>query len=133
MASPLKRKRGNQGFSDLKAALKKLPLSVSHEVAQQAAPVTTRLTQQAFVDGRQVYGEPRPLGVNGNVLSLRGKEGITQKTLGFVASGTIVRCVLSEDYQKYLIGKYKVLPNNAIPVEWDRALNQLVESSKVTL
>jgi hypothetical protein len=132
MAAPLRRVRGNAGFSDLKAQLRQIPISLAHDVAQRAAPTTTRLTQVAYATGKQVYGEARPLGDNGNKLDLR-KSGLTQRTLRFVASGTIVRCVLGAPYMKYLIGKYKVLPNNAIPAEWDRALHALVTAAKVNL
>ena len=132
MATAFKRIKGNAGFSDLKAQLKKIPLSLAHDVAQRAAPTTTRLTQVAYAAGKQVYGEPRPVGEGGRVLDL-DQSGLTKRTLRFVASGTIVRCVLGAPYMRYLIGKYKVLPNNAIPAEWDRALNALVEAAKVQL
>ena len=132
MARPIRRVRGNAGFSDLKAQLRQIPLSLAHDVAQRAAPTTTRLTQVAYAAGKQVYGEARPVGEGGRVLDLE-QSGLTKRTLRFVASGTIVRCVLSAPYMKYLIGKYKVLPNNAIPAEWDRALNALVAAAKVNL
>ena len=132
MPKPFKRVRGNAAFADLKAQLRKIPVSLAHDVARQSAPAVTRLTQTAYSAGKQVYGEPRPLGEGGRPLSLQ-QSGLTRRTLRFVASGTIVRCVLAAPYMKYLIGKYKVLPNNALPVNWDRTLNEILASTKVDL
>lgn len=105
---------------------------MAHDVAQASAPSLTRLTRTAYAAGKKVYGEPRPLGEGGKPLSL-WKSGLTQRTLRFVASGTIVRCVLAKEYMRYLIGKYKVLPNNALPAEWDRELDRIQAAVKVDL
>ena len=110
----------------LKAHLRELPLSVAHAVAQRAAPAMTSLTQGAFSSGRSVYGEARPAGKDGRVLSLR-RTGATQRELRFVSNGTLVRCVLGPKYARFLIGKYGVLPNGALPAEWSRRLAQIVQ------
>lgn len=113
----------------LKSRIRNLPLSVAHDVAQRAAPVLTSATHEAFDSGRSVYGEPRPLGVDGRPLDLR-HTGATAAQLRFVSNGTIVRCVLGPKYARYLIGKYSVLPNGALPAEWSRKLAALVHEVK---
>lgn len=114
----------------LKSSLRALPLSVAHSVAQRAAPAMTDLTEGAFQSKRTVYGEARPAGVNGNTLALF-RTGRTRSTLKFVANGTIVRCVLGTPWAKYLIGKYSILPNGALPAAWSRKLGELVAATKV--
>jgi hypothetical protein len=116
----------------LKASLRALPLSVAHSVAQRAAPAMTGLTRQAHASGKSVYGEPYPKGADGRPLTLE-RTGATKATLRFNASGTIVRCVLGTPYAKYLIGKYGVLPNGAMPVGWTRKLQELAAETKVDL
>lgn len=129
------RVRGNQTLGKLKANLRALPISVAHEVAAASAPGLTARTVQAFDAGRTVYGEPRPPAVDGGALSLE-QTGAVRKGTQFVANGRIVRCVLlardkyGREYAKYLIGKYKILPNGAMPAEWSRFLAELVERAK---
>lgn len=113
----------------LKSRIKNLPLSVAHDVAQRAAPVLTSATRGAFDSGRSVYGEPRPLGVDGRQLDLR-RTGATAAQLRFVSNGTIVRCVLGPSYARYLIGKYGILPNGPLPADWSRKLGVLVHETK---
>jgi hypothetical protein len=115
----------------LRARLRALPVTVAHDVAQRAAPAMTGLTQQAFDSGVTVYGEARPDGATGP-LTLE-KTGHTRRTLRFESTGTIVRCVLTAKYQRYLIGKYSVLPNGALPAEWARKLAELVRATRVSL
>lgn len=109
----------------LKASLRALPLSVAHDVAQSAAPAMTTLTTDALASKRTVYGDTRPLGADGNPLTLQ-RSGRTRATMKFVANGTTVRCVLGTPYARYLIGKYGILPNGALPVEWSRRLAEIV-------
>jgi hypothetical protein len=118
------RRTGNATFGELKAKLRALPVSVAHRVASQAAPAVTDLTVAAFTSGRSVYGDRRPLGADGGALTLE-RTGRTRQTLKFVANGTIVRCVLGTKHARYLIGKYGILPNGAMPVEWTRRLREL--------
>jgi hypothetical protein len=113
----------------LKSRIKNLPLSVAHDVAQRAAPVLTSATREAFDSGRSVYGEPRPLGVDGQALDLR-RTGATAAQLRFVSNGTIVRVELGPSYARYLIGKYGILPNGALPADWSKKLGVLVHETK---
>jgi hypothetical protein len=120
--------RGNLStLRKLNAHLRTLPTSVAHEAAKRAAPMLTGMTREAFSSKRSVYGEARPTGKGGSVLSLRRK-GDTERELRFVANGTIVRCVLGPKYARFLIGKYGILPNGAMPVAWSRRLKDLVDS-----
>jgi hypothetical protein len=116
----------------LKASIKKLPLSVAHDVSQRAAPAMTDLTRSAYTSGRSVYGDARPLGADGRPLTLQ-RTGAVARALKFTANGTIVRCVLGPKYARYLIGKYGILPNGALPVSWSRRLGELVKASKAPL
>lgn len=109
--------------------LKALPVTLAASVATDAAPAMTGLTQQAYDGGQTVYGEARPLGVDGQRLTLR-KTGATEAGLKFINIGTIVRCVLPNSYQRYLIGKYRVLPNGAMPTAWRAKLDQIVHSKQ---
>ncbi len=113
----------------MKASLRALPLSVAHSVSQRAAPALTSLSRQAYDAGRTVYGEARPMGVDGPLTLERS--GRTKETLKFSAIGTIVRCVLGTPYARYLIGKYSILPNGALPVSWSRRLGELVQETKL--
>jgi hypothetical protein len=118
--------RGNlSSIAGLKQRLRELPTSVAHDVAQRAAPVLTGLARGAFDTRRTVYGEQRPAGVEGNDLTLE-KTGATRHTIAFVANGTTIRCVLPTRYARFLIGKYGILPNGAMPVAWSEALRALV-------
>lgn len=117
---------------DFKDRLRRLPLSVSHEIAQQAAPLLTAFAQQAFDTGVNVYGDARPEGKDGRELTLVDT-GKTRDTLKFEVNGTIIRCHLGPRYAKYLIGKYKILPvgdRTAMPVNWRRALDELVRTAQ---
>lgn len=108
--------------------LKALPITLAAEVATDAAPAMTELTQQAYSSGRSVYGEARPAGVNGQPLTLH-KTGATQAGLHFIRIGTIVRCVLPNSYQRYLI-RYGLLPNGGMPSAWRAKLDQIVHSKQ---
>jgi hypothetical protein len=121
---------GAASMNALKARIRRMPLTVAHAVAQRAAPATTGLTDAAFDSGRTVYGEARPEGADGRPLSLR-RTGATRSALRFVANGTIVRCALGTRYARYLIGKYRVLPNGGLPIIWRRRLEAVVAETKV--
>ena len=117
----------------LKARLRQMPVTVAHSVAQRAAPAITELATQAYDGNRSVYGEPRPAStVDGHELTLE-RTGATRRALRFVANGTIVRCVLGTRYARYLVGKYGVLPNGALPVRWADRLAQVVAATKAEL
>ena len=122
--------KGNPGrLTTFAAKLRALPVTLAAEVATSAAPAMTDLTQQAYDGGQTVYGDARPRGVNGQPLTLR-KTGATEAGLRFINIGTIVRCVLPNHYQRYLIGKYRVLPNGAMPAAWRAKLDQIVHSKR---
>lgn len=110
------------------ARLAQLPTTVRAEVARQGAPACTELAQGAFDGGQTVYGEPRPQGVNGGPLSLV-KSGAVRGSLRFVANGTQIRCQLGPKHMRYLVGKYKILPNNALPFRWRARLNEIVKAT----
>lgn len=116
----------------LKSKLREIPRSLAHDVAQRAAPAMTELTRQAFDSGRSVYGEARPAGADGRELTLH-KTGTVARLLRFASDGTVVRCVLGPKYAKYLIGKYGILPNGALPASWSDRLRALVASAKAAL
>jgi hypothetical protein len=116
----------------LRTKIRALPLSVAHSVAQRAAPALTGKTREAYDGGRTVYGEARPRGVNGEALDLH-RTGAARADLRFVATGTIIRCVFTKRYVRYLIGNYSVLPNGPLPVGWTRSLGELVRETKADL
>jgi hypothetical protein len=119
--------RGNPGLlKQLGRKLAELPTTVRAEVARQAAPVVTALAQSAFDGGQTVYGDARPTGVDGNALDLT-VTGSARRSLNFVANGTQLRCTFGPKHFKFLIGKYKILPNNALPFRWRRALDEITK------
>ncbi len=119
--------RGNPGLlRQLGKRLNDLPKTLQAEVARQGAPVVTVLAQGAFDSGQTVYGDARPKGVNGNNLTLV-EEGDARGSLNFTATGTQIRCTLGPRHMRYLVGKYKILPNNALPFLWRAKLNEIVK------
>jgi hypothetical protein len=125
--------RGNLStIKGVKAALRALPKSMAHNVAQKGAPALTTLTRAAFYGNRNVYGDRRPLGVDGHPLSLV-QSGRTSRTLEYKASGTVIRVVLGTDYARYLIGKYGILPNGAMPSSYEQALGEILSKESVDL
>lgn len=116
---------------DFKQRLQKLPLSVAHDIAQQAAPMLTRFAQAANEEQKGVYGDPYPVGADGRQILVEDT-GTTKRTLRFVVNGTIIRCHLGTRYAKYLIGKYKILPigdRTSMPANWIRALDELARTA----
>jgi hypothetical protein len=118
-----------RSIKDLKATMRALPKTLAIDVARRAAPAMTGLTVQAFNSARTVYNEARPSGVDGGQLTLV-KSGRTRDALRFISVGTIVRCVLPTKWARFLIGKYGVLPNGALPVAWSRRLTEVVKEAK---
>jgi len=117
--------RGNlRTLKDLKSTLRRLPVTVAHDIAQRAAPDLTTRSQEAFDSGQTVYGAPRPRGVDGGALTL-SKSGQTRREIHFRVTGTIIRCVLGTRWAKYLIGKYEILPNGRIPEGWSTSLRTI--------
>ncbi len=130
-AQVVTRKRG-VSIRDFKQRLMKLPLSLAHDIAQQAAPLLTQYAQDANARRENVYGDAYPIGADGTQLDLV-HTGDTRRTLRFVVNGTIVRCQLGPRYSKYLIGKFKILPigdRTSMPANWIRALDELVRTAQ---
>jgi hypothetical protein len=120
--------RGNPGLlRQLGATMRALPQAVQLEAARAVAPVATELTSSAFDGGQTVYGNARPAGVDGGALSLV-KTGSARASLKFTADGSAIRCNLGPKHLRYLIGKYKVLPNNRIPFAWRRQFSDVVQA-----
>jgi hypothetical protein len=116
--------RGITSINRLKAAIKELPLRIRHAVANDAAEILSARMRESFDAGQTVYSTPRPLSVDGKPLTLV-KTGKTKGQLFFVAIGTILRAQMPTRYAKYLVGKYKVMPQS-LPVAWRGELEQLV-------
>jgi hypothetical protein len=100
--------------------MREMPVVLATRVAARAAGVLTSLAKADYVAGNTAYGDSRPDGVT---LIDTGK---TLSSLSFVAIGTLLRVSLSTPYAKYLIGKYRTLPNAGAPIpsKWSAALKR---------
>lgn len=117
---------GITSLNRLRGAIKALPLRIRTAVAKDAEAILTREVQDAYDGGQTVYGVARPLSkVTGQPLTLQ-KTGATRRDLSFVAVGTIVRAVLGRKYQRYLVGKYQVLPSGLLPAVWREKIEKVV-------
>lgn len=117
-------------FAGLRRRFRELPRSVASKVAEQAAPELTTLAGRAFDSGRDVYGQARRVSdVDGKALTLY-RTGEAEKSLRFKNEGTILRAILARPYIKYLIGKYRILPNGPMPGTWRKTLDGLVQQVK---
>lgn len=118
-------------IAGIQRALNATITTIASDVAKRTAPVFTAATRQAFESGTDVYGKARPAGVDGGSLSLV-QSGATRAALGFGSSGTLVKCVLPTAWAKFLIGKYRILPNGrALPLAWRKRMAQVVADTKV--
>lgn len=123
--------KGNlSSLKGLKQTIRALPVTIAADVAKRGAPALSGEARGAFDSGQTVYGEARPAGVDGGQLTLV-KSGATRDALRFVSIGTIVRCVLPTRWARFLIGKYGILPNGALPVDWSKRLAAVVADTKV--
>jgi len=116
---------GISSIARLRTAIKDLPIRIRSAVAKDAEAVLTSAVRESFDEGETVYGTARPASKTGQPLTLR-KTGATRSDLGFVAVGTIVRAVLGRKYQRYLVGKYQILPQR-LPAAWSKKLGQIVQ------
>lgn len=116
--------KGITSIARLRSAIKDLPRNLRQAVANEASGYLDIELRADFDAGRTVYNTPRPLGVSGQQLSLV-KSRKTRDNIGFRSTGTIVRAELYTRYAKYLIGKYKILPQR-LPVDWQAYLENLV-------
>jgi hypothetical protein len=122
-------RRIGRSIRDIKADIAKQSRSVAHDIAQRVAPSITALARDAYTSGRNVYGDARPRGANGQALSLIAS-GDTFSDLRFRVSGTVLWCDLGTPYAKYLIGKYKIMPigdRTAVPVDWSRTIRAITD------
>lgn len=117
--------QGITSINRLKRAIRELPKHMQESVAEDAAGYLDIKIREDFAKARTVYDTPRPLSVDGKPLSLV-RTGMIKQTLAFTAIGTIVRAELSTKYARYLIGKYKILPQR-LPVAWRQYLETLVQ------
>jgi hypothetical protein len=126
--------RGNLGtLREIKRSIAAMPVSVGHAVAQQSAPAITGLAQQAYDGGQNVYGDARPRSkVTGAALTLE-QTGRTRAGMRFEAVGTQMICVLPTAWAKYLVGKYQILPQGALPAVWTEKIGQVVARVRVPL
>jgi hypothetical protein len=108
-------------IGDIKRRLAAMPATVALKVAQKAAPALTGQVQASHKSLESAYGNPYPAGVDVY------ESGATRQMLRFAANGRVVRVVLGKPYQKYLIGKYAILPQGkrAMPAAWSRELAEL--------
>jgi hypothetical protein len=99
-------------------------------VAKRGAEKMTALAREAYAAGRTVYGEARPVGVDGVPLDLH-ETGDVSDALRFDAFGPDIRCGSLPRYARFLIGKYSILPRGPVlPGDWARALNEIVATAK---
>lgn len=124
--------RGDIGtLRALKNTLALMPRSVAVDVAAKSAPEITRLAQESFDSGVDVYGRPRKAGVKGQALDLV-KTGAVRREMRFTASDTRVVCTIGPNYARFLIGKYVILPigdRSRIPASWLRVLDNATKES----
>lgn len=121
----MKRKGPPNPFAKLRRTLRDLPVLAAQRVAAAVAPRLTALAAASYDGGLTVYGDARPVGVQGNALDLV-QSGSTRGHVRFVAVGTRVRAALGTRYAKYLIGKYRILPMGRPPAAWTTEIDRTV-------
>ena len=112
-------------MNKLKAAIKTMPQRMRTSVARDAAGYLDIEVRRQFNAGSTVFDTPRPLGVDGQKLSLV-KSSKVKQSLGFNVAETTISAVLSQRYAKYLVGKYRILPQK-LPAAWAEYLTKLVQ------
>lgn len=112
-------------MNKLKAAIKTMPQRMRTAVARDAAGYLDIEVRRQFNAGATVFDTPRPLGVDGQTLALV-KTGSVQKSLGFNAKDARISAVLSQRYARFLVGKYRILPQK-LPAAWAEYLTKLVQ------
>lgn len=118
-------RQGIDSMNRLKRSIADLPLRIRTAVAKDAAEVLNMELRSDFDSGKTVYDTPRPLSVTGKPLTLV-KTGKTRAALQFVVIGTILRAQLGAKYARYLVGKYKILPQS-LPAAWRAKLQKIVD------
>lgn len=115
----------------LRDVVREVPRAIAADVAKRGAPVLSADLQGNYEAQRSAYGAPNPDGVDGRQLTLH-ETGATAAALRFVAAGTSIQTPGFPPYLRFLIGKYRVLPNGnqAIPETWRKVLADAVRSYK---
>lgn len=116
---------GIDSINRLKSSIKSMPLKLRTGVAKDAAGYLDIEVRAEFNAGKTVFDEPRPLGVDGEKLSLVFS-GKTKSALGFDVTGTLIRAVLGQRYAKFLVGRYRILPQK-LPPAWAAHITRIVE------
>lgn len=114
------------------AALRAFPAELASRAAEQAAPALTGVVGADYDAGRTAFGDTRPKGVGGATLDLV-ESGATRAQLRFVKVARFsIRCDLGTPWAKYLIGKYRIVPNGntAIPPAWRALLDQILAAQE---
>lgn len=126
MSGVKKLAEGLRSFARLRQAIADLDKKIQQGVANDVTGYLNMVAPDAFRAGRTVYETPRPIGVNGNFLTLKDT-GTVEERLMFKSDGRTVRASLGTTYAKYLIGKYKILPfPGDIPFAWRDKIEQIV-------
>jgi hypothetical protein len=123
--------RPNTTIRDLKAALAYMPRAVSVEVAAAVAPEITRMAQESYDSGVDVYGVARKAGVNGQPLDLY-ETGSVRRDMKFTALDTRVSCTIGPNHARFLIGKYRILPigdRSPVPATWARVIDAATKAA----
>lgn len=115
---------GLRSLRSLKRALTKIPITATARIAARAAPEMSELAGTAYDSGKTVYGRPRPRSVDGRALTLE-RTGASRRAMQFSATGRDIRTAPLPRYTRYLIGKYDVLPNGPLPLEWRERLREI--------
>lgn len=118
----------SDGIKNFAKRLRAMPIRLGREVAAKAAPALTGFAQTAFDAGQTVYGDARPAGVDGQLLTLH-LSGKLQSAIKFVSIGTIVRAVLGVPYARYNI-RFGILPRGGavMPTAWSEHIADLVHA-----
>jgi hypothetical protein len=115
-----------QSMAGLAGSLRGMAAAIAVGSAVRATPALTALLRKNHGVSRNVYGDLYPASkLDGHQLDLKAS-GATEAGLNFQRIGSIVRCALPTPYAKYLVGKYKILPNGGIPVEFKRIIDSIV-------
>jgi len=111
---------------NMRKALEKLPETVAQRVAQRSATALTAKAQAAYDGGRNVYGEARKRGEDGQELDLVETTTV-RRHVKFEANGRVLRAVLPTRYAPYLVGKFRVLPMGEMPNDWAKTIEKIAD------
>lgn len=95
--------------------LRRLPRTVAHQVAAEAAPELTKAAEATFNASEDADGNAWLPGEDGKTVKLR-KTGALARTIRYVAIGALLRVSLGVAYAKYQIGKRPIFPRQDEPL-----------------